>query len=109
MKVANKIIALNPRYQAGLDFYQKRTWRHIYLGASDVAKRYYEISFYGGSPASMRDTEEQRRQMLEDLRAVCRELTDEDWDYIIGHEHWGMAKWGLNLAREMYGRKGGVK
>ena len=25
--------------------------------------------------------------------------------YIIGHAHWGMAKWGLNQAREKYGRK----
>ena len=46
-------------------------------------------------------TEEEKQ----DLIAVYRSLTDEDWDYIIGHTHWGMAKWGLNQAREKYGRK----
>ena len=40
--MSNKVIAINPKYQAGLDF------------------------------------------------------------YIIGHTHWGMAKWGLNQAREKY-------
>ena len=33
-------------------------------------------------------------------------LNDEDWDYIIGNTHWGMAKWGLNKNRDKYGRKG---
>ena len=101
--------ALNPRYQAGVDFYRKNPWRHIYLKASDAAKRYYEVTFYNGSPASSHDTEEQRRQSLEDLKAVYRDLTDEDWDYIIGHIDWGMAKWGLNLARKRYSRKGSVQ
>lgn len=47
------------------------------------------------------DAEEEKQ----DLIAVYRSLTDEDWDYIIGHTHWGMAKWGLNKAREKYGKK----
>ena len=106
MKVANKVIALNPRYQAGLDFYQKRPWRQIYLGAPNGAKRYYEISFYNGSPVFNHAAEEQREQLREDLKAVYRNLTDEDWHYIIGRATWGMAKWGLNQARERYGSKG---
>lgn len=100
----NKVIALNPRYQAGLDYYQKRTFRGVYLGASDRAKRYYEISFYGGSPASFNDTEEEDEQTRQDLIATYQSLTDEDWDYIIGHVHWGMAKWGLGQARKKYGK-----
>ena len=84
--MSNKVITLNPKYQAGLDFYEKREFRGVYLGASDRAKRYYESSFY-------------------DLIATYQNLTDEDWNYIIGHVHWGMAKWGLAEARKKYGRK----
>lgn len=104
--MSNKVIALNPRYQAGLDYYQKRTFRSIYLGAPEGAKRYYEICYYGGvafhggKPVN-HDTEEEKR----DLIAVYRNMTDEDWDYIISHAHWGMAKWGLEQAREKSGRK----
>ena len=96
----NKALALNPKYQAGVDFYQKKPWRQLYLGAPEGAKRYYEIIFYGGVPVN-HDTEEEMR----DIVAVYRTLTDEDWDYIIDHTHWGMAKWGINQAREKYGRK----
>ena len=102
----NTVVALNAKYQAGVDFYQKRPWRQLYLGAPEGAKRYYEIIFYrgvifcGGVPFN-HDTEEERR----DLIAVYRTLTDEDWGYIIGHTHWGMAKWGLNQARKKHGRK----
>ena len=104
--MSNKIIALNPKYQIGLDFYQKREFRRLYLGASERAKRYYEINFYGGvffyrGMAVNHDEEEERQ----DLIAAYRSLTDEDWAYIIGHTHWGMAKWGLNQAHEKYGRK----
>ena len=106
MIMANKVIALNPKYQVGLDFYQKRDFRGLYLGASERAKRYYEIIFYGGvvfygGMKVNHDAEEEKQ----DLIAVYRSLTDEDWDYIIAHTHWGMAKWGLNQAREKYGRK----
>lgn len=107
--MSNNVIALNPRYQAGLDFYQKREFRGVYLGASERAKRYYEISFCGGSPDSFRNTEEENEQIRQDLIAVYRNLTDEDWDYLIGHTHWGMAKWGLGNAREKYERKGSVQ
>jgi len=104
--MGNKVVALNPKYEAGVDFYQKRPWRQLYLGAPEGAKRYYEISFYGGvlfygGMTVNHDTEEEKQ----DLIAVCRSLTDEDWDYIIGHTHWGMAKWGLNQARKKHGRK----
>ena len=104
--MGNKVVALNPKYQTGVDFYQKRSWRQLYLGAPEGAKRYYEISFYGGvlfygGMTVNHDTEEEKQ----DLIAVYRSLTDEDWDYIIGHAHWGMAKWGLNQAREKYGKK----
>ena len=44
--MGNKVVALNPKYQTGVDFYQKRPWRQLYLGAPEGAKRYYEISFY---------------------------------------------------------------
>ena len=88
-----------------MDYYQKRTFRGVYLGASDRAKRYYEISFYGGSPASFNDTEEEDEQTRQDLIATYQSLTDEDWGYIISHVHWGMAKWGLGQARKKYGRK----
>lgn len=102
--MVNKVIALNPKYQVGLDFYQKRDFRGLYLGASERAKRYYEIIFYGGvvfygGMKVNHDAEEEKQ----DLIAVYRSLTDEDWDYIIAHTHWGMAKWGLNQAREKYG------
>ena len=76
----------------------------MYLGASERAKRYYEISFYGGSLASFNDTEEENEQTRQDLIVVYQNLTDEDWDYIIGHVDWGMAKWGLNEARKKYGK-----
>jgi hypothetical protein len=46
--MGNKVVALNPKYQTGVDFYQKRPWRQLYLGAPEGAKRYYEISFYRG-------------------------------------------------------------
>lgn len=104
--MGNKVAARNPKYQAGVDFYQKRPWRQLYLRAPEGARRYYEITFYrgvvfyGGVPAN-HDTEEEKR----DLINVYRTLTNEDWDYIIEHTHWGMAKWGLNQAREKYGRK----
>ena len=104
--MSNKVFALNPRYQAGLDFYQKREFRRVFLGASERAKRYYEISFYGGSPASFNDTEEENEQTRQDLIVVYQNLTDEDWDYIIGHVDWGMAKWGLEQARKKYGKIG---
>ena len=103
--MSNKVFALNPRYQAGLDFYQKREFRRVYLGASERAKRYYEISFYGGSPASFNDTEEENEQIRQDLIAAYQSLTDTDWGYIIGHVNWGMAKWGLAQARKKYDRK----
>ena len=104
--MGNKVVALNPKYQTGVDFYQKRPWRQLYLGAPEGAKRYYEISFYGGvlfygGMTVNHDTEEEQHDRI----AVYRSLTDEDWAYIIGHTHWGMAKWGLNQAREKYGRK----
>ena len=41
--MGNKVVALNPKYQTGVDFYQKRPWRQLYLGAPEGAKRYYEI------------------------------------------------------------------
>ncbi len=103
--MSNKVIALNPRYQAGLDSYPKREFRGVYHGASERAKRHYEISFYSGSPASFNDTKEENEQIRQDLIAVYRNLTDEDWAYIIGHAHWSMAKWGLEQARKKYGRK----
>ena len=103
--MSNKVIALNPKYQAGLDFYEKREFRGVYLGASDRAKRYYEISFYDGSPTSFDDTEEEKERTRQDLIATYQNLNDEDWNYIIGHVHWGMAKWGLAEARKKYGRK----
>ena len=103
--MSNKVITLNPKYQAGLDFYEKREFRGVYLGASDRAKRYYEINFYGGSPASFDDTEEEKERIRQDLIAVYQNLTAEDWDYIINNVDWGMAKWGLAEARKKYGRK----
>lgn len=103
--MSNKVIALNPRYQAGLDFYNKRAFRGVYLGASDKAKRYYEIIYYSGTPASFHDTEEEKARIRQDLIAVYRSLDDEDWDYIIGHIHWGMAKLGLAQNRKKYSRK----
>ncbi len=104
--MSNKIMALNPKYQIGLDLYQRRHWRRLYLGASERAKRYYEIAFYGGvvfykGMTVNHDTEEEKQ----DLIAVYRSLTDEDWNYIIDHVHCGMVKRGLSQAREKYGRK----
>ncbi len=96
-----RVIALNPRYQAGVDFFQKRDVMWLYLGAPEGVKRYYEVGFYEASPA-YHDSEEERVQTKNDIIAIYRSLTDKDWDYIINHEHWGVAKWGLRNVREKY-------
>ena len=98
-------LAINSKYQAGVDFFKKRNYRQLYLAAPEGAKRYYEVVFYESSP-HYHDTKGESERCREDMIAIYQSLTDEDWDYIISHSHWGMAKWGLNKAREKYERKG---
>ena len=98
--------ALDPRYQAALDrFMDNRYWRRLYMRAPKGAKRYYERSFASAWP--LRElTDKEIEEAKAESEALYRSLTDEDWDYIIGNTHWGMAKWGLNKNREKYSRKG---
>ena len=35
-----RVITLNPRYQAGVDFFQKRNWMWLYPKVPEAAKRY---------------------------------------------------------------------
>ena len=101
-------MAINSKYQAGVDYFKKRDYRQVYLDAPEGAKKYYEVVFYKSSP-NYHDTKEESDKCKEDMIAIYKSLTNEDWDYIIKHTHWGMAKWGLNKAREKYGRKGSVQ
>ena len=97
-------VAINPKYQAGVDYFRKRDYRQLYMGAPEGAKKYYEVMFYKSSP-NYHDTKEESDKCKEDKIAIYKSLTNEDWGYIIGHTHWGMAKWGLEQARKKYGRK----
>ena len=101
--------ALDPRCQAALDsFMGNRYWRQLYIRAPEGAKRYYERSFSSSCP--LRElTDQEKEQSKAESEALYRSLTDNDWDYIIGNTHWGMAKWGLNKNRERYGRKENVQ
>ena len=101
-------MAINQRYQAGVDYFKERNYRQLYLGAPEGAKKYYEVIFYKSSP-NYHDAKEENNQCRKDMIAIYKSLTNEDWDYIIGHTHWGMAEWGLNKAREKYERKGNVQ
>lgn len=99
-------IAIDPRYQAGVDHFRKRNFRQLYLGAPDGAKRYYEAVYYQSSPNCHHTKESDK--CGEDMIAIYKSLTDEDWKYIIKHTHWGMAKWGLSNARIKFGMQGSV-
>lgn len=101
-------MAINQSYQAGVDYFQKRNYRQLYLGAPVGAKRYYEVVFFKSSP-NYHDTKEENDKCKEDMIAIYKSLTNEDWNYIIGHTHWGMAKWGLGKVREKYGKKGNAR
>ena len=80
-------------------FIKNPYWKGIYEGAPEKAKEYYRYIFAGS-------LEEGTDAVRSEALVKCyKEMGDDDWDYIIGHEEDRMGRWGLKQAREKYQKK----
>lgn len=87
-------------FQEAVDKFLKNPyWKGVYDGASERCKQFYEQNFAYSLGAVKK--EDHQREVI----ALYKTFAPADWDYLIGHTHQNMCKWGYEQARKKYEKR----